>query len=91
LQCYDAFEDNSYCLFNKGTTIIRFKGDTQTYDYYDNFITKTKGKLLLDGRMSVTNYPSTGQIYLLDHTTNVSTILIPDAAVTTADYSISVN
>jgi hypothetical protein len=91
LQCYDAFEDNSFCLFNKGTSIIRFKGDTQTYDYYDNLITKTKGKLLLDGSVSVTNYPSSAKLYILNHTTNVSLLLTPDGAVTTADYSISVN
>jgi hypothetical protein len=78
-------------LLNKGTTIIRFKGNTQTYDYYDNLITKTKGKLLLDGSVSVTNYPSMAKLYIFNHTTNVSLLLTPDGAVTTADYSISVN
>jgi hypothetical protein len=84
-------EDDSYCLFNKGTTIIRFKGGTQTYDYYDNFAIKTEGRLLLDGSMSVTNYPSTGKLYILDHTSNASVLLTPNASVTTANYSISVN
>lgn len=78
-------------MFNKGTTIIRFKGSAQTYDYYDNLITKTKGKLLLDGNISITNYPSAAKLYILDHTSNISYFLTPDAAVTTADYSISVN
>lgn len=91
MQCYDALDDDSFCLFNKGTTIIRFKGSTQTYDYYDNTLTKTKGRLLLDGTISVTNIPSMAKLYILDHTTNVSVLLYPDSGVTTADYSITVN
>ena len=73
---------------NKGTTIIRFRPSLRNYDMINNLITKTKGRLLLSGNVSVTNYPSTAQIYIYDHIALTAIIIKPDAAASTADYTI---
>lgn len=54
-------------------------------------MTKTGGKLLLGGKFSVTNSPTTGQVFIYNHISQVGTWEKPLITASTADYSLSVN
>jgi hypothetical protein len=58
--CFDAYPNDTYALFDKDTTIIRYRVSDGYYDTQDNLLSgKTKGKLMMAGLYSITNSPST--------------------------------